>query len=125
MLTTLQPIPRCSSSRGDPAPSAPGAGCRHWDRAGGQRLRSSRPSDDLVFTFQTSRDAEIATLPSAAARLVKSVDAPDPLTFVMHWSGPHVDAPRTGVGDIAPRHLLEDMYLKDKKSMANSTLFST
>jgi len=82
-------------------------------------------SDDLVFTFQTSRDAEIATLPSAAARLVRSVDALDPLTFVMHWSGPHVDATRTGVGDIAPRHLLEDMYLKDKQSMANSTLFST
>src|SRR4051812_13774906 len=82
-------------------------------------------ADDLVFSFQTSRDAEIATVPRAAERLVTSVEAPDPLTLVMHYSGPHVDAPRTTVGDVVPKHLLEELYARDKQAMANSTLHST
>jgi peptide/nickel transport system substrate-binding protein len=82
-------------------------------------------SDDLVFTYDVSRDTEIAGPITAAGRLMDSVAAPDPLTFIIHWNAPFVTAAITGVGDLLPRHLVGDLYAKDKESLGNSPLFST
>ena len=84
-------------------------------------------SADLLFTHEIGRDTEIAgvTAASASGKLMDSVSAPDPLTFVVHWSAPFVTADLTGVGDILPKHLTEDMYRKDKQSLVNSPLLST
>ena len=83
-------------------------------------------ADDLVFTFRVNRDTEIAgvaVLPSD--RLIDSVTAPNPLTFVMHWNAPYVDGDKTGVGEIVPKHLFEEMYLADKSRLTTTPLTST
>lgn len=83
-------------------------------------------SDDLAFTYKAGRDPEIAgTGVSASDRLIDSVSAPDPLTFVMHWNAPFVDAAITGVGPILPKHLAEDLYLKDKLTLPGNPVFAS
>jgi len=83
-------------------------------------------ADDLVFTFQVSRDTSVAGVAvTPTDRLIDSVSASDPLTFVMHWNAPYAVADRTSVGDILPKHLLADLYQTDKTSFANSAVFST
>jgi peptide/nickel transport system substrate-binding protein len=84
-------------------------------------------SADLMFSFQTSRDKDIAGASvTAADRLIDSASAPDPLTFVVRWNGPYVEANRfSGVAQIGPRHLLEDMYRTDKQSLQTTPLFTT
>lgn len=83
-------------------------------------------SADLAFTFKASRDTDIAGLRVAASdALVASVSAPDKLTLIMHWNSPYVEAYKTGVGEIVPQHLFEDMYLKDKTVLTTTPLVST
>jgi peptide/nickel transport system substrate-binding protein len=83
-------------------------------------------SDDLVFTFQVNRDTEVAgvaVLPSE--RLIDSVSAPDPLTLIMYWNSPYVDADNTTVVDLLPKHLFEEMYRTDKSRLSTTPLTST
>lgn len=81
---------------------------------------------DLVFTFQTKRDKDIAgSSVNVYDKLIDGVSAPDPLTFVIQWNGPYVDAYSVGAGQIVPRHLLEDVYLKDKFSLQATPLLNT
>jgi peptide/nickel transport system substrate-binding protein len=83
-------------------------------------------SADLVFTFQTRKDKEIAgSGVNTYDRLIDGVSAPDPLTFVVHWNAPFVDAYSTGAGQIVPRHLLEETYLKDRSAFQSSPLLNT
>ena len=83
-------------------------------------------SADLLFTFQASRDTEIAGVAvSAADRQMASASAPDPLTFVVHWSAPFVAASITPSADILPKHLIEPLYARDKQSLTSTALFST
>jgi peptide/nickel transport system substrate-binding protein len=99
-----------------------------WHLRPGIKWHDGQPftSADLVFTFQTQRDPEIAGVGvNAYDKLVDGVSAPDPLTFVVHWNAPYVDAYATGVVQIVPRHLLEAMYRQDKFSLTTTPLTNT
>src|SRR5439155_17536363 len=69
-------------------------------------------ADDFVFgnTIRADRNLGITTGPPA--RLIDSVSAPDPHTFVVHWKQPYVYGNISGVDDFAalPRHLMERIY---------------
>ena len=55
-----------------------------------------------------------------------SATAPDPLTFVAHWSQTFVRAHRLPILEPMPRHILEDAYLQgDKASLVNSPRLTT
>jgi peptide/nickel transport system substrate-binding protein len=83
-------------------------------------------SADVLFTFQTKRDKDIAGAGvNAYDRLIDGASAPDPLTFVVHWNAPYVDAYFISPGQIIPKHLMEEMYLRDKFSLTTTPLTST
>jgi len=49
-------------------------------------------SADLLFSFNVYKDPEVPTASGRALGLMASATAPDPLTFVVHWSSPYVRA---------------------------------
>jgi len=82
-------------------------------------------TDDLVFSFDVFKDAEI---PNNIARLVapfESVTAVDAHTLVAHWSRTFVDADQA-IGLLPlPRHLLESAFRSDKANFVHSPRLST
>ncbi|MBM2811099.1 MAG: bac 5 protein [Chloroflexi bacterium] len=79
-------------------------------------------SADLLFAFTVYKDREIPANISASVRAMASAEAPDPITFVVHWSTIFADADGA-IGLIPmPRHLLEDTYRNDKANFLNSPL---
>lgn len=83
-------------------------------------------ANDLVFTFQTRRDKDVAGAQvSAFDRLIDSVAAPDPLTFTVQWNSPYVDANTVTAGQIAPKHLLDEVYQKEKMNLQTTPLMNT
>jgi len=83
-------------------------------------------SADLLFSFQANRDTELTGLSvSATDRLIDSAEAPDDLTFIVHWNSPYVNAAITTVGDPVPRHLMENTYLTNKVQLQTTPLTST
>lgn len=81
-------------------------------------------SADLLFTFDIFFDPDLATT-GPQRRFMASAEAPDPLTFVIRWTQPYVDADQGRIGIIRPSHLLRDLYLKDKEAFTNSPWFTT
>jgi peptide/nickel transport system substrate-binding protein len=82
-------------------------------------------SDDLLFTFTAAKDPELPGRYGAPLRLMESAMAPDPLTFVVHWSEPYALANEAPGLKPMPRHLLEDAYLHDKANFGVNRWFST
>src|SRR5205814_1800095 len=81
-------------------------------------------ADDLMFSFAILQDPDLPTTGSQR-RFMESASAPDPRTFVIHWSGTYVDAPQGAIGVIRPKHILEDLYRRDKEAFTNSPWFTT
>lgn len=81
-------------------------------------------SDDLLFSFQIFMDPDLPTTGSQR-RFMQSASAPDPLNFVIHRSGTYVDAPQGNIGVVRPRHILGDLYERDKEAFTNSPWFTT
>ena len=80
-------------------------------------------SDDLLFTLNVYKDPDLPNRERAAYRLMDSAEAPDPLTFVLHWSQPYRIANQMDrLLDPLPKHLMEQLYLTDKESLPNSSL---
>jgi peptide/nickel transport system substrate-binding protein len=52
--------------------------------------------------------------------LVQSASAPDPQTFVIHWTALYVDANQALDLEPMPKHLLESVYLNQKENLQNS-----
>jgi len=77
-------------------------------------------SDDLLFSYNVYKDPEVPTASGQALGLMASATAPDPLTFVIHWSSPYVKADEAQGLIPMPRHLLEDTYRNDKPNFANN-----
>ena len=82
-------------------------------------------SDDLLFTFIAAKDPELPGRYASPLRLMESAAAPDPLTFVVHWSGPYALANEAPGLKPMPRHRLEETYLNDKANFAFNRWFST
>jgi len=68
---------------------------------------------DYLFDFEVSRDKDLPRSVNPEVAAQSGVSFPDPLTMVVSWSMPYVDAGITGP-DGLPRHLLEDAYRQDK-----------
>lgn len=82
-------------------------------------------SDDLLFAFNVKKDPAVPYVWGAAVRLMQSAAAPDPLTFVIHWSSTFVDADQALALTPMPRHLLYDLYEAQKAEFVNSARFTT
>jgi peptide/nickel transport system substrate-binding protein len=69
--------------------------------------------EDYRFAFQVTRDRELPRNLTSLVLAQSDIAFPDPLTIVISWSAPHVDAAISG--PVAyPRHALEKAYTEDK-----------
>jgi peptide/nickel transport system substrate-binding protein len=82
-------------------------------------------ADDMVFTVGVRIDPEMAMTSTGRMDLVQSGSAPDPLTFVVHWSAPYANANQALDLDPLAKHLLEETYQNQKTSFANSPLLAS
>jgi len=98
-----------------------------WRLRPGVRWHDGTPftSADLLFTFNVNKDPDLSTPWTAQLALMESAEAPDPLTFIVYWPRPYVDADRASGLDPLPRHLLEDSYRADKASFPFNPIFTT
>lgn len=80
-------------------------------------------SEDLLFSFTVYKDREIPNKIGAPLQLMESATAPDPLTFIVHWSAPYPLADQAPGLEALAKHLLEGVYLTDKAQFTNSSLF--
>ena len=78
-----------------------------------------------MFSGNVCKDPEIQCRVRSNIGAMTSLTAPDPLTLVVHWSAPYVEADRAPGLSPLPRHLLEDVYRNDKPSFTTSARFST
>jgi peptide/nickel transport system substrate-binding protein len=82
-------------------------------------------SADMAFSFVLYKDPEHSSSDTAVLNQMTSVETPDPLTYVVHWSRAESRALQAAGLTPLPRHLLEPLYLNDKANFINSTRFST
>jgi peptide/nickel transport system substrate-binding protein len=90
------------------------------------RWHDGRPltSADLLFTFGASIDTELPKSALGGLRFMESASAPDPLTFVIHWSTTYVKADRDYGLAPMPAHLLEGKYRTEGVELLNSPYFN-
>ena len=81
-------------------------------------------ADDLMFTYTAFKDPELPSRYGEALKLMRSAEVVDPLTFVVHWTGPYASANQAPALNPMPKHLLENVYLNDKASFGESTRFN-
>lgn len=82
-------------------------------------------SADLLFSFEVYTSRDIPSKTKGQKELIDSVQAPDPQTLVVRWSAPYFRANRGEELLPLPRHLLEDLYRRDKAAFADSRYFTT
>jgi peptide/nickel transport system substrate-binding protein len=84
-------------------------------------------SADALFAFTVMSDKDLVPKRLGSGRgrpdLMESATAPDPLTFVVHWSQVYVRADDGDSLGALPMHLLFDGYLQDKEAMGRSAYF--
>ena len=98
-----------------------------WKLQPGVKWHDGTPftAADMVFTYEVYKDVELPNQAQPTMALMIGASAPDPLTFVTHWSGVYIEADRaTGLYPL-PRHLLDETYRTDKQSLLNSTRWTT
>jgi peptide/nickel transport system substrate-binding protein len=98
-----------------------------WTLRDGVRWHAVAPftSTDLLFSFTLHKDPDLAHAYPAERRLMESASAPDPKTFIVHWSSVLVEADQARALTPMPRHLLEELYQTDKAAFLNSTRFTS
>ncbi len=77
-------------------------------------------AEDLVFGLALFSDTDYPVPPTERVRQMESASAPDPLTFVVHWTGTNSTATDPTDMDPLPRHLLGETYRTDKLAVLNS-----
>lgn len=82
-------------------------------------------ADDMVFTYEVYKDPELPNQSQPTMALMRGVEAPDPLTFVVHYSTVYVDGDRPGGLYPLPRHLIEEQYRADKQTLLNSSRWTS
>lgn len=81
-------------------------------------------ADDLLFTFEIRKDPDLCCSPGRSD-LMQSATAPDPLTFVVHWSGTYVDGDQGQELEPIPRHILAEPYRERKDNLINTPWLTT
>lgn len=82
-------------------------------------------SADLLFSFRVHKDPTIPNLAGAGAQLMESARAADAHTLEVHWSSIYFAADEAPGLIPMPRHLLDDLYQRDKEGFINTPLFKT
>jgi peptide/nickel transport system substrate-binding protein len=84
-------------------------------------------ADDVIFSWQVNRDPDVPNANQEAVKLIKSIEATDPLTVVMHWGELYAFADRLEHRELfpLPKHLLEQSYRETKDQFLNSAYFNT
>ncbi|MEA2639939.1 MAG: peptide/nickel transport system substrate-binding protein [Chloroflexota bacterium] len=83
-------------------------------------------SADVMLAFRMATDRDFSPTSNAGViKLMDSATAPDPLTFVVHWSKTTPDAVLAAGLDPMPKHLLEDTYTNNKQALINNALLSS
>jgi peptide/nickel transport system substrate-binding protein len=82
-------------------------------------------SADLLFSFRVHKDPSIPNLAGIGATLMESAQAPDPQTLLVHWSSVYFAADAAPGLIPLPRHLLEDLYERDRDAFMNTPLFKS
>ena len=98
-----------------------------WTLRDGVQWHDGTPftSADLLFSFQLHKDPDLIHAYSAERKLMESATAPDPKTFVVHWSSILVTADQARALTPMPRHLLEELYRTDKAAFISSPRFTS
>src|SRR5207245_2357122 len=60
-----------------------------------------------------------------AIALLDSAETPDPQTLVVHWTEVYAHADEAPALNPLPRHLLADLYARDKQAFSTSPVFTT
>ena len=88
----------------------------------GQPLTSA----DLMFWLTILKDDTFPSANLIGLEQISSVSAPDPQTFVLHWSSPHYRANRIPEYGPVPKHILESVYAqKDPEALLSHRYFTT
>ncbi len=77
-------------------------------------------ADDLIFTMDVMRDAELRVFRDVAGDALGSVEAADAHSVTVIWSRPFIDADTLFTrlrGQPLPKHLLERPFLEDKAGL--------
>ncbi len=82
-------------------------------------------SHDIVFAYRIYRDREVPNQWADPERLISSVEPRDDRTVTVHWSQPYFEAGFPAERDLLPlpRHLLEELYNRDKQSFIASSFW--
>lgn len=79
-------------------------------------------SQDLVFSAEVNRDKDIGAVIPAALELVETVEAPDPLTVLVKWKTPFIEADTMFTPGLVvpfPKHILQSPFNDDKATFLN------
>lgn len=106
-----------------------------WKIGPNSRWHDGTPftSADLLFTANVAKDPEIVPSQDAMYRLIERIEAPDPQTFRVTWSGPFISANMMFTATVSrsrpyqmpmPKHLLETPYAEDKTKMTDLPYWS-
>lgn len=82
-------------------------------------------SADLLFTFEVSKDPALPNRYSRALEAMESAAAPDPQTFIVHWSSIYVPANEAPALGPLPRHLTEATFVADKERFLHTPPFTS
>jgi peptide/nickel transport system substrate-binding protein len=94
-----------------------------WKLRDGVRWNDGVPFtvEDLLFTLQVGRDAELPAFSDVGYAEIDTVMAPDAQTLILTWRQPYIDADSLlggrGLRTPLPSHLLERAYRDDKTSV--------
>lgn len=80
-------------------------------------------SDDVLFTSQVAQDPGLPAFRDAAYQLVQSVEAVDPVTVLVTWKEPYINAGQIFAFPL-PRHLLEASAREDKANFTQTPYWS-
>jgi peptide/nickel transport system substrate-binding protein len=83
-------------------------------------------ASDLVFWLTVLKDDSMPSTSLLGLDQISSVSAPDPQTFVLHWSTPHYRANRIPEFGPIPKHILESVYAqKDPEALLTHRYFTS
>jgi peptide/nickel transport system substrate-binding protein len=80
---------------------------------------------DAHFSMALELDQDIPMRRTPAWRAVASVETPDTRTIVIHWKQPYIEADKTFVTALFPKHLLERAYLEQKEVFTDLPYWTT
>jgi peptide/nickel transport system substrate-binding protein len=96
-----------------------------WTIKPGVRWHDGTPftADDLLFSFRVHKDPAIPNIAGAGATLMESARVVDAQTLEVHWSSAYFAADLAAGLVPLPRHLLEELYERDRDAFLNTPLF--